>query len=142
MTQSDLLEEIETLVLERIEEGLVTDTAVLARNIMDAHPDLRGQDAEFYELCAWRHVRVSIRMVLRDHKLIGREPSAQLLLPGFDHLQKAYAIGQEEEPKIVPIDKMSKEDLEAKAEELRQMAFGCLEHADELDRYRIGKFGD
>ena len=142
MTQTELLEEIEALVLARIELGLITDTMSIAKDILDAHDDLHGADTDFYELCAWNHVRVSIRMVLRDHKLTGEKRSDQLLLPGFDHLQKAYAIEQEHEPKVVPIDKMSKEELIAKADELRQMAEGCIKHAAELDRYRIEKFGE
>jgi hypothetical protein len=42
----------------------------------------------------------------------------------------------------MPIDKMSREQLIQKSEELRQMAAGCVAHADELDEYRIKKFGE
>jgi hypothetical protein len=142
LSQQELLDEIEELVLQRIERNLVTDPVLLAEKIMEHHPLPRNGDVDFYELCAWNHVRYSIRVVLRDHKLTGQEPSKQLLLPGCAHVQKAYCVEIDEEPRIIPINKMSREQLVRKSAELRAMAAGCIKHADELDRYRIQKFGE
>jgi len=142
LSQKELIDEIEELLLARIESGLITDPATLAQEVMGEHSDLRGSDSDFYELCAWNHVRVCIRVVLRDHKLTGLNPSKQLLLPGCEHVQKAYCVELDEEPRIIPIEKMTPEQLRTKALELRQMAAGCYKHADELDRFRVQKFGE
>jgi hypothetical protein len=140
LSQTELIEEVEELLLARIENGLITDPAVLAQDVMEKHPDLRGADSDFYVLCAWNHVRVCIRILLRDHKLTGEKQSDN---PGWgEYIQKAYCVEVNEEPRIIPIDKMSPDQLRAKASELRQMAAGCYKHADELDRFRVSKFGE
>lgn len=148
---STLREEIETLLLSRIDNGQITNTAALAEEIMNAHhyrrlrklqdPVLKTEDREFYETCAWNHVKVIIRSVVHDYKVVHSETPEQLVLPGFAYVQKAYAIEQEGEARVVPVSLMSKAELIAKSQELRQMATGCLAHADELDRYRVDKFG-
>ena len=147
----NLRQEIERLLIERIDRGLVTSTAALAEQIMVAHHykrlrslrDLIQDDREFYEDCAWHHVKTAIRNVLRDYKLLPSQTPEQLVLPGYEFVQKAYAIeqGDEHEPHVVPIEMMSEAELIAKAAELRQMAKGCEAHAEELDRFRVRKFG-
>ncbi|HEY1242210.1 MAG TPA: hypothetical protein VGF16_16715 [Bryobacteraceae bacterium] len=142
LSQKELLDEISDIVIKRIDEGLTTESIHLAEQIIGLHPIPGGPgDGDFYELCAYQHVRLSIRMVLRDYKLVSEKPDPQLVLPGFSYVQKAYAVERDEEPCIIPISKMSREQLLAKESELKQMADGCRKHAAELKRFRLDKFG-
>src|SRR5215471_8181828 len=99
LAQKELLEEIEELVIARVELGLVTDPVPLAQEIMERHPLPNTGDVDFYELCAWNHVRHCIRIVLRDHKLVAGNPTKQLLLPGCEHVQKGYCVELDGEPR-------------------------------------------
>jgi hypothetical protein len=91
-----LREEIENLLLARIDRGLVTNTAPLAENIMTTHNyqylrrlgQLRHEDRDFYEECAWHHVKNTIRIVLRDYKVEQTADKEQLLLQDCECLSR------------------------------------------------------
>lgn len=62
-------------------------------------------------------------------------PDAQLVLEGFERLQKEYLIEEDGAQVSVPIEEMSDAQLMEKHAELRAMGDGCYLHADEILRY-------
>jgi len=144
LKQSDLLHEVQEIIELGLKSGQVMPAAVITQSIVNDHDEIVGADRDFYLLCAYHHVRNSVRAVLRDYRGSAEHTPAQLKLDGYEYLQKAYLIerglGQETEPTVVPITQCTDAELALKAREYRAMADGCNHHADELDRYRQQRF--
>ena len=136
MTESDVIKEIKTVLQERIENQQPTPAPWLTTVVVEAHADLRGNDADWYKFCAYGYVRNTVRKVVNTYKEIsGKRTDEQLLLPGFKRLQKFYALDRGDEAVFVPIAQMSDEEIEEKIREYAAMAVGCKQHAKELQRY-------
>lgn len=115
--------------------------AVLARHVV-----LQGDDLPFALHCMNAHVCAAVEKYVRGIKAREEEPDAQYVLEGFKHYQKQYVIQREIEVSngssvrlviesvIIDSASMSVAEHRAKAAELRKMARGLNEHADELDR--------
>lgn len=137
-SQTDLSREIDDVILDlessgapRLHPDWITQT------VLDRHADIEGEDADFY-LCVGREtVRAAVRKRLNRYKA---EPSVkadeQIVLEGFERLQKHYLIDEDGTQVAVNINVMSDAQLASKALELRAMGEGCFQHADEIERYR------
>lgn len=135
MKQADLVAEVQVLVEGRIDQGLSTEKAWLTHEILNRHQDLSGDDADWYRLCGYEHVGDTVGAVVRRYRPGKEGPDPQITIPGFEYLQKAYAIERDGRPTIVPIAQLSDDEVRGKAAELRGMAAGCHQHADELERF-------
>lgn len=109
----------------------------IATAIMADHPDVDGEDADFHLCCSRAQVRNEVRVQLNKLK-----PDAelgaptQLVIEGFARLQHYYSVPRDGVQLAVRIDALTDLEIEAKAQEQETMGRACLEHADELRRYR------
>lgn len=134
---SDLLAEIRRCIDTKIEAGQPVPAGWVATEVAAAHANIIGPDAEFHFYCTRNHVRDQVTKALKHYKCeLTKEADPQLVLPGYERLQRAYSILRDGEDVIVPIDALTDEKVELKAAELEAMAAGALKHADELRRYR------
>lgn len=135
-SQSDLFVEVCKIIDDTVDKGQQTQASWIATSVITKHPEITGNDSDFYTLCAREHVRDTVRSALRRYKPQAGDSDPNLVLPGFKRLLKAYPIEREGDQVIVPIDQLSDPELDAKINELRAMGEGCFEHADELTRYK------
>lgn len=133
---TDLVNEITTLIEARIGGGEPVAATWVTQEIVGLHPDVRGEDAPWYRSRAYDDVRAAVRHVVRSYKPAVEGTDEQLLLPGFERLQKAYLVSRDGDQIVVPTNQLTDEEVDAKVGELRRMAEGCHLHADELIRYR------
>ena len=137
-SEKELTAEVAELVRRGLLEGRTVQTSWLANAVISRHELIEGDDKDFYVLCAWSHVRVIVRQVLRRYKA---EPEAktdpQIVMPGFERLQRGYLVDREKESVLVPTDQLTDAELNAKANEYGRMAEGCRLHALELRRYMM-----
>lgn len=109
----------------------------IANAVVTDHPDIRGEDSDFYVCCARSDVRNEVRRQLGKFKVkADKESDAQLVMEGFERLQKYYLVTMDEEQVAVRIELMTDEQLEEKEREYMAMGDGCYKHADEIRRYR------
>ena len=136
MKETGVTKEIKAVLQERIESQEPTPASWLTTIVVEAHPNLKGADANWYRVCAYGYVRDAVRKLVNASKAIsGKEPDQQMLLPGFNRLQKLYAVERQGKPVFVPIDQMSDDEIKEKIREYTAMAVGCEEHVKELKRY-------
>lgn len=132
----DLITEIRKLIDEKLECGETVQAAWIATEVTSRHENIDGEDADFHFFCTGHYVRQQVRRALKHYDCsVDKASDPQLVLPGYECLQRAYAVTREEQQVIVPIDNLSDPEIEAKAAELENMAAGALKHADELRRY-------
>lgn len=137
---SDLSREIADLITATLETGTQVQKDWIAAQVMAAHPDIYGDDAAFYTVLAKQQIDEKVRAQIGKFKPTA-EQSAQLTLPGFDYLQKAYFLTREGENVIVPVDQCSDFELLARAREYEEMAKGCRSHAREIREYVTARAG-
>lgn len=137
---SDLSREIADLINATIEAGQEVQKDWIAAQVMAAHPDVYGDDAPFYTVLAKLQIDEKVRSQIGKFKP-SADQVAQLTLPGFDHLQKAYFLTREGENIIVPVDQCSDIELLNRAREYDEMAKGCRAHARELREYVTARSG-
>ena len=131
-------QEVRAIIITAVESGRVVDPAWVCQYLVAQHADIAGPDVEWYRIHAYENLRQIIGRVVREFHLNPEdhlEPDPQMILPGFEHVQKAYAIQRDGRNMIIPIEQLSDEEILAKCDELRRMAKGCYQHADELERY-------
>jgi hypothetical protein len=68
MAQSDLTAEVQELIAEIIQAHRVQDADWITQVIVSKHSAIQGDDADFYLLCAYKHVRETVRAVLHSYK--------------------------------------------------------------------------
>lgn len=136
MTPREVSAEIERQISISMDAGAVLDPAWITQAIMADHNDLSGEDAAFAICCTREYVRNEVRRRFNRFKLTPETHSdPQLVLPGFEKLQRYYAIEREGAASIVPIEMMTSAELMAKRAELEAMGRGCIDHANELGQY-------
>jgi hypothetical protein len=133
---SDLLAEIRRLIDTKLERGRAVKAAWIANEVVKQHPGIQGADAEFHRFCAQHWVREQVAKALKHYNCtVATEADPQLVLPGYSYLQLAYPVARNGEQVILPIHRLTSEELEAKACELDAMALGARAHAIELRAY-------
>lgn len=135
---SELVTEIRSITDRFIGHGATLHPDWITQEIMSNHSEIIGNDADFH-LCVSREtVRNQVRRQINRYKNTpenAANPDKQLVLEGFQYVQRAYLIDANGDQVAIPIERMTSAMRKAKIEELRAMGRGCLRHADELERY-------
>lgn len=135
---SDLINEIRQITDRSIKTGATLHPDWVTQEIMSNHVDIDGEDADFH-LCVSREtVRDQVRRQINRYKNTpesAANPDKQIVLEGFNYVQRAYLVDEQGTQIAIPIERMTSAMRKAKIEELRAMGRGCLRHADELERY-------
>lgn len=134
MTDTDIKNEVVNLIEATPSQPM--PAAWIVQSIVKNHPLQTGIETDFYLCCAYAHVRAVVRSTLQSMRKRDNEAEGdpQMILPGFDRLQLRYVVG-DDDGQIVPIELLTPDQIKEKIQELRRMARGCVEHADELERY-------
>jgi hypothetical protein len=138
---SDLTAEISRVILELDETKQRKNPNWITQEVMSKHPlpaALTGDEADFVLLCERAHVYVAVTRLINRAKVPAdgeRDPQMAFAGPGYERLQREYLIDEEGVEVAVPVEQMTDEQLMQKVQELRAMAVGCNEHADEILRY-------
>jgi hypothetical protein len=136
MKASDLIKEITAVIEARLAAGDAAAATWVTQEVVAQHSQPEHTDSAWFELCAYEAVRAAVRTVLRRFQPPAEVADEQIVLPGFERLQKAYLVERESEQQIVRIDQLTSDELDAKADELERIGEGCYQHAKELRRYK------
>ena len=135
-TNRELNQEIEEAVMSAIKAKCPVTCSWIATEINSRHPE---PEDEYWLLIGTIGLQTRIRSYLGGlKKAQDRSQTDQLVLPGFCYLQQAYFAEDpsgESAPVLIPLDQMTDEQIERKAEELEKMSAGCAIHVKELRRY-------
>lgn len=129
-----------TVVLDRLEsQGKAMLAPWITHSICNKHKDglAQNDDAEFWEFGGYKTCRSMVTRTINQRA--GDNPigeQKQALLPGFEHLQSFYVVDRKGDEVGIPVDLMTDEEIDDKAEMYRKMAGACIGHADELIRYK------
>jgi hypothetical protein len=97
----------------------------------------KHDDAEFWRFVGYKATRELVRRCINKRTGLDEEERSpkQASLPGFRHLQEYYLVDRDGDQVGVHRDRMTDDEIVAKAALYRVMGDACHAHADELVRY-------
>lgn len=135
-SKTDVTNEIRKIVTDRLNAGKIIRAEWLTTEILSMKSAIEGEDADFYVACAVDFIRDTTKRCIGDYApKASAVTNAQILMQGFDHMQRAYTVERDSEICVVPVQLLTDEEIEARALELEAMARGCIAHAKELRAY-------
>lgn len=127
----NVFKEIRKYVTDKVNSGAIVRVDWLTAEIINQRDRFEGADADFYLICAHKHVAEVVKECIGKYKP-KPETDAQLVLDGFEHLQKSYPVEREGCRVLVPVHMLTDDELEARALEYIEMSKGCIAHAKEI----------
>ena len=124
--------EIRRMVQDTVESGAIGHVQFFTAKIMADRPDIQGQDADFYTICARETI---VGLVKRAVDKYAEPTSETPILDGFEHLRTAYPVHRGGDHLLVPVNLCTDEELEARAMKFEKSAKGIMKHAKELRAY-------
>lgn len=135
-SKTDVMNEIRGIVHERVDAGVTIRVEWLTQEILATKSAIEGDDAEFYIACGVDFIKDAVKRCIGSYEpKATASQDAQIVMEGFDYLQKAYTVERDKETVLVPVDGLTPDEIEARALELEAMARGCIAHAKELRNY-------
>lgn len=131
---SDVSKEVRKIIADKIASGETIVVDWLAHEIVAGKSAIDGDDAPFYRVCAYTHVRDVVKRCVGKYD-VKPTTDEQLILAGFEHLQVAYSVCRGDQTVLVPVDQLSDRELLDRAAEYELMARGCRAHAAEIRSY-------
>lgn len=136
MMGTEIRRELQAVIDQRVAANETVRLSWLVKQVLADH-DVSAFD-DFLGYCANATVTREAGAVIR--KMKGGEADEverdrQAVLPGFARLQVRYVFERDNEQIVVPLELMTNEEVDAKADELEAMADGCRIHALELRDY-------
>jgi hypothetical protein len=128
----DIKAMIAKMVADKIDGGSVVNMHWTVTDVLNEFDDIEGSDRDFYLITARYYVYEQVKSCVKKYDTTDTPSTAQIVLDGFEHLQKAYPIERGEVRQLVPVNQMSDAELESRACELDDMAKGCTDHAQEI----------
>lgn len=135
MKQPSIRAEVRKFIADKIAHKEVIAVDWLTHEIVNSRADIEGEDAPFYRVCAYKHVRDEVKACVDKYDAKTPVSDSQLVLDGFEHLQVAYTVERKGITQLVPIDMLTDAELTKRAIEFEDMAKGCRKHALEIRGY-------
>jgi len=127
--------EVREFVSAKVDAGVIVRVDWLTQEFINSKSDVTGDDLPFYRHCATAHIQEMVRRVVGKYDVRSKQDDPQTILPGFEHLQRAYTVIRDGANLLVPIDQLNDSELQARADEYDAMAKGCRAHAMEIRQY-------
>ncbi|KAB2680354.1 hypothetical protein [Brucella pseudintermedia] len=138
MDEFKIRSEMHQIVAENLANGIVVDVDMLCLGLMEKRGTIEGEGAEFYRVHTFKDVKRIAKSVIGKYDAKDTT-DAELLLPGFKHLCKAYPMKRQGKSVLVPVDQCSDFELINRATQLEDMASGCRSHAGEIREYVLAR---
>lgn len=127
---------VRKFVSDKIDAGLAVRHDWIAAEFMGVHCNIDGADAEIYRYCTRLQIqRIATKCIGKYEANEAIAVDEQILLPGFDRLQRAYPVERDGHRITVPIYQLTDDELLTRAAEYDEMARGCRVHAKEIRAY-------
>lgn len=131
----DIQDLIFKMVASKIDAGQVVNMHWATTEIMNNYSDISGADCDFYRIAAKHYISDQVKKSIQKFEPKSDGNNEQLVLDGFEHLQKAYPVKRGDDRELVPVDQIDDAELLERADEYERMAKGCMDHAAEIRIY-------
>lgn len=126
-------------IAKRVEVDEITNLETYAGEFLRNHNDIVGGDCDFYLAIAREFVTSEAAKCMKsysreaDEAMVGDEPSADSLLPGFEQMRRAYAVKRGGQRLLVPTLQLTPDEIREKIAQYKKAARGYEKHVEELE---------
>lgn len=138
MDERNITSEIHKLIDGKIARGDTVQVHWIAQEVLAKHDGIQGDDADWYRVCTFREVCRVAKSAIGKYRA-DASTDQQIVLPGFNHLCRAYPLNRDDELVLVPVEHCTDAELADRAEELEKMAKGCRDHAREIREFILAR---
>lgn len=135
MAETSIYGEVRKIIADKISRQEVVIIDWLTHEIVSGKAGIEGPDADFYRVCAFTHVKDVVKRCVGKYDS-KPESDRQLVLSGFEYLQVAYTVVRNGDVVLVPVDMLTDDEIEGRAQVFEEMAKGCKAHAMELRKFK------
>lgn len=133
LNEESIYSEVRKFVSDLVDSGAEIPVEWITTSFLNSRGQINGEGAVLYRYCTRAHVNRIVKKVVGKYDVEARAvQDDQIVLEGFEHLQRAYTVPREEKTVLVPIYKCTDHELLSRAEEYDKQAKGCRLHAREL----------
>lgn len=133
LNEESIYSEVRKYVSDLVDSGAETPVEWITTSFLNSRGQIGGEGAPLYRYCTRAHVTRVVKRVVGKYDVEARAvQDDQIVLEGFEHLQRAYTLPRDEKTVLVPIHKCLDHELLARADEYEKQAKGCRLHAREL----------
>lgn len=133
--------EIATTVAQWDKAGKELVPAFITHEIITKHEAglaRTNEHTEFFRHFAYQGLRKDVGAYIS--KVFGdtddERKQLEMVLPGFEHIQRRYVIKRKGEDVAVHPNDMTDDEIDAREQLLRRRGRACFAHADELSRFK------
>lgn len=134
-SEKSITEEIRKFVADKLDAGDPVIRDWITTEILERHCAIEGTDTPFFMGCARRFISDVVSRVIGKYDASPVAADRQIVLPGFEYLQRAYTVTRDGKVTLVPIAAITNQELAARAREYEEMSKGCLRHAYEIREF-------
>lgn len=133
LNEESIYSEVRKFVSDLVDSGAETPVEWITTSFLNSRGQIGGEGAALYRYCTRAHMNRVVKRVVGKYDVEARAlQDAQIVLEGFEHLQRAYTLPRDAKIVLVPIHKCQDNELLARADEYEKQAKGCRLHAREL----------
>jgi hypothetical protein len=143
LNEESIYSDVRKFVSDLVESGTETPVEWITTSFLNSRGEIGGEGAALYRYCTRAHVNRIVKRVVGKYDVEARAvQDAQIVLEGFEHLQRAYTVPRDEKTVLVPISKCTDQELLIRADEYEKQAKGCRLHARELRSFVKARSGE
>lgn len=136
LNEESVYSEIRKFVSDLVDSGAETPVEWITQNSLNSRGAIEGEGAPLYRYCTREHLNRLVKKAVGKYDVEARSvQDQQIVMEGFEHLQRAYTVPRKEKIVLVPIYRCTDEELLLRADEYDKQAVGCQKHATELRRF-------
>lgn len=133
LNDDSIYADVRRFVSDLVDSGAETPIDWITSSFLNSRGQIAGDGEALYRYCTRAHVNRIVKRVVGKYGVEARAiQDQQIVLEGFEHLQRAYTVSRDEKIILVPVNKCTDNELLLRAEDYEKQARGCRLHAREL----------
>jgi hypothetical protein len=138
----DLTGEIAAAVERRFSRGERISATAVSLEVIAGHVPEFAVGADFACHCAWEATRKAAGAYLVRQFKDADGKIEQLRFPGYQYVQLAYVVSDDDDDVAIPIDELTAKELDKIIGRIEKESQSKAAHARELRSFRVNKFGE
>jgi hypothetical protein len=124
---------VRKLVKDTADSGAIGHVTFFTAQALSSFGEIEGEGADFYTICA----QITVTQIVKD--AVGKydKPESDTpILAGFTHLRIAYPVHRNGEHLLVPVDKLTDQEIDLRCSQYQEAADGYIAHIEEFQTFK------
>lgn len=123
------------LVMQKVDAGQRVKMEWTAAEVLNELDNIEGADVDFYLITARHYIIDQVKRCVGKFEVTVADVSGQIVMDGFEHLQKAYPMDRGDGRELIPIGQLTDDEIKARSQEYVKGGEALIRHGFELIQY-------